>query len=116
MTTDLRVILCRPWLAKIFINLVPAGLFHRLNEFFTRYWSRNLSRTFLADQYDKAHERVMNSLEMLEEDDFQTSLKYPEFDPLLSGVVTVERLYRYMKLHFEVHAGQIRERLGGILV
>lgn len=116
MTADLRVIIDSPWLAKIFMTLVPESLFHRLNEFFTRYWSRNLSRTFLAEQYDKAHTRVMKSLETLEEEDFQKSLKYPEIDPLLSGVVTVERLYRYMKLHFDVHAGQIRERLDGILV
>jgi hypothetical protein len=116
MTTDLRVILDRPWPAKIFINLVPAALFHRLNEFFTRYWSRNLNRTFLATEYDEANARVMKSLEAIEETDFQKSLSYPGYDPLLSGNVTVERLYRYMKLHFETHAGQIRERLDGILV
>jgi hypothetical protein len=116
MTADLRIIMSRPWLAWIFFKLVPASLFHRLNEFFTRYWARNLNRTFLTEQYDQAHERAMKSLEMLEELDFRKSLNYPEFDPLLSGVVTVERLYRYMKLHFEVHAQQIRERLDGILV
>jgi hypothetical protein len=43
-------------------------------------------------------------------------LKYPGYDPILSGEVTVEKLYRYMKLHFEAHASQIRERLDGILV
>jgi len=30
----------------------------------------------------------------------------------LEGAVTIEHLFRYIKLHFEVHAGQIRERLG----
>ena len=37
-------------------------------------------------------------------------------EPDLSGDVTVERLYRYIKQHFEAHAEQIRKKLGGILV
>jgi hypothetical protein len=116
MVTDLRIILAQAWLARIFAILVPATLFHRLNESFTRYGSRNLNRTFLAAEYDKAHERAMKSLEALQEKDFQKSLKYPGYDPLLSGKVTVERLFRYVKLHFEAHARQIREGLDGILV
>ena len=114
--TDLRVIISRPWLAKGFAILVPIPLFHRLNQFFTRYWSRKLDRRFLLEQYDRAHDRAIRSLEALRETDFQKSLRYPGYDPLLSGDVTVERLYRYIKLHFEHHAGQIRERLDGILV
>jgi hypothetical protein len=96
--------------------LVPAALFHRLNTFFTRYGSRNLNRDFLAEQYDQAHERALKSLEALQETDFGRSVTYPGYDPLLSGEVTVERLYRYIKLHFEAHAGQIRERIAEILV
>lgn len=116
VVTDLRFISSRPWLAKVFAALVPIPLFNRLNEFFTRYWSRNLNRVFLAEQYNTAHNRAMTSLESLHENDFQKSLQYPGYDPMLSGIVTVERLYRYVKLHFEAHAGQIREKLDGILV
>jgi hypothetical protein len=36
---------------------------------------------------------------------------YPGYDPILSGDVTVEGLYHYIKLHFEEHAGQIRKIL-----
>jgi hypothetical protein len=116
MTTDLMIIISRPWLAKIFASLVTVSVFDRLNEFYTRYGSRKLNRAFLAEQYDRAHERMMKSLENLQETDFQKSLQYPGYDPLLSGVVTVERLFRYIKLHFDVHAGQIRERMRRILV
>lgn len=116
MTTDLRMILSRPWTAKVFARLVPISLFDSLNAFLTRRWSRNLDRTFLAEQYDRAHERAVKSLEALHESDFQKSLRYPGYDPLLSGVVTVERLYRYIRLHFEAHAGQIQEALGRFLV
>jgi hypothetical protein len=116
MVTDLRMILAQAWLVRAFALLVPAALFHRINEFFTRYGSRKLNRGFLAEEYDKAHQRAMNSLEALQETDLQKSVQYPGYDPLLSGEVTIERLYRYIKLHFDVHAGQIRERLDGILV
>ena len=116
MTTDLRMIISRPWVARVFAALVSRSLFDSLNAFFTRYWSRKLDRKFLAEQYDRAHERALESLEGLREDDFQKSLDYPGYDPILSGEVTVEKLYRYMKLHFEAHASQIRERLDGILV
>ncbi|HSL29942.1 MAG TPA: DinB family protein [Anaerolineales bacterium] len=116
VVTDLRFIISRPWLAKIFTILIPISLFNRLNEVFTRYGSRNLNRTFLAEQYDRAHARALESLEELQEADFERALPYPGYDAMLSGVVTVERLYRYLKLHFQAHAGQIRERLNGILV
>ena len=116
VVTDLRFIISRAWLGKVFATLVPVSLFNRLNEFFTRYGSRGLNRRFLAEQYDQAHERALKSLEMIEEADFQKSLRYPGYDSLLSGSVTVERLYRYLKLHFEAHAAQIRESLDGILV
>ncbi|HSL46451.1 MAG TPA: DinB family protein [Anaerolineales bacterium] len=116
VVTDLRVIISSPWLAKIFMTLVPNTLFHRVNERFTRYGARKLNRIFLAEQYDWAHARALKSLEALQETDFSKSVQYPGYDPLLSGVVTVGRLYRYIKIHFEAHASQIRERLDGILV
>jgi hypothetical protein len=116
MTTDLRMILSQPWLADVFAILVPISLFNRLNDFYTRFGARNLTRAYLAEQYDRAHERAVKSLESLQEGDFQKSVKYPGYDPMLSGIVTVERLYHYIKLHFEAHEAQIRERLSGILV
>lgn len=112
MTTDLRMIISRPWLAKVFATLVPQSVFDRLNDWYTRYGARNLNRSFLGAQYDKAHQRVLKSLESVQEKDFQKSMLYPGYDPILSGDVTVERLYRYIKLHFEEHAGQIRKILG----
>jgi hypothetical protein len=87
-----------------------------MNDIYTRYGARHLNRRFLQVQYDRAHQRALKALEAMQETDFQKSVLYPGYDPQLSGVVTVERLFRYIKLHFEGHAGQIRERLGGILV
>jgi hypothetical protein len=32
---------------------------------------------------------------------------------MLSGTVTIERLFRYLSDHSEVHAGQVRQGLAG---
>jgi len=36
MTTDLRIIISRPWMAKVFAALVPKSSFDSLNAFLTR--------------------------------------------------------------------------------
>ena len=112
MTTDLKMIISRPWLAKVFTFLAPQSIFDRVNDWYTRYGARNLNRSFLAEQYDKANLRALKSLETVQEQDFQKSLMYPGYDPILSGEVTVEKLYRYIRLHFDEHAAQIRKILG----
>jgi hypothetical protein len=116
LVTDLRIILGQPILAKVFTFLVPAALFHRLNEFLTRRGARGLNRASLAHAYDKAHTRALQALMPLSETDLQKSLPYPGYDPILSGNVTVEQLFRYVRLHFESHEKQIREIVGRILV
>lgn len=116
MVTDLKAIISRPFLAKVLLALVPGALFHRFNERYTRYGTQGRDRNFLAAQYDRAHARALRALDAVEEADFQKSVQYPGYDPLLSGTVTVEGLFRYIKLHFEAHAEQIRERARRSLV
>lgn len=108
LTADLRLILGQPWMAKLLGALVPKSLFDRLNEHFTRRWaSHNMTREKLGRAYDKAHVSAMDALNKLNEGDLGKSLEYPDFDELLTGVVTVEKLYRYISVHFKVHAEQI---------
>lgn len=109
LTADLRLILGQTWIARVMGVLVPKSLFDRLNEFFTKRWaSRVMTREKLARAYDNAHDHALRALENLNEEDFDKSLQYPDYDELLTGVVTVERLYRYITIHFRVHAEQIR--------
>ena len=44
--------------------------------------------------------------------DFSKQVAYPDWDPLLSGDVTMERLFRYVKVQFDAHAEQIRASVG----
>lgn len=110
LTADLRMLLGQAWIAKVAGALVPKSIFDKLNEVFTRRLaSRNMTPDKLARAYDRAHENAMRALENLKEDDLGNSLEYPDYDELLTGVVTVERLYRYITIHFNVHAEQIRK-------
>jgi len=110
LTADLRMIIGQAWISKLIGVFVPKSVFDKLNEYFTRRWaSRNMTREKLGRAYDKAHDNAMRALKSLREDDFGKSLEYPDYDELLSGVVSVEKLYRYITIHFDAHAEQIRK-------
>lgn len=74
----------------------------------TRFGARNLSREYLEQSYDKANAAALRALDSIPDGDFGKSLNYPGWDPLLSGEVTLERLFSYIKLHFDANAEQIR--------
>ncbi|RPI84097.1 MAG: hypothetical protein EHM41_14250 [Chloroflexi bacterium] len=66
----------------------------------------------MAKTYDRAHEKALKVLESLDEEDFQKQVEYPNWDPALSGQVDIERLFHYIRYHFELHAEQIRQAVG----
>lgn len=108
LTADLRLILRQSWLTRLIGALVPKSLFDRLNEHFTRRWaSRNMTRVKLGRVYDEAHNQALRALVNLKEEDFDMSLKYPDYDEMLAGIVSVEKLYRYITIHFKAHEEQI---------
>src|SRR5574338_1654121 len=104
------------WLFAAFLNDRTAGIFNWGNALFARHPKR-ITPQILIQAYDRGHTGLLKSLEKMRADDFRKSVQYPEtFVSELAGVVTIERLFRYIKIHFDVHAGQIRKKLGGILV
>ena len=102
------MILNQNWFYKLFPVIIPKSLFDWLNKIQTKYCARNFSREFLQSDYDKGHQATLKALGSLKESDFDKKLNYPDWDPLISGEVTLERLFCYVKLHFEAHAEQIR--------
>ncbi|WP_420631327.1 DinB family protein [Candidatus Leptofilum sp.] len=111
MVADVKLILRRPFLLKLLPKIFPERLFHWLNARLTRYGARNLNRQFLADEYDKAHQRILKTLHSLDETDLQTDVRYPDWDPLLAGDVSVAYLFGYIKRHFDSHAADIQNTL-----
>jgi len=111
LSKDVKMITNQNWMYRIIPVLIPKQLFDWLNKKLTKYGARKLSREFLAVEYDKAHQATLIALGEVKETDFKKKLNYPDWDPLLSGEVTLERLFRYVKVHFDAHAAEIPKRI-----
>ncbi|MGE5373708.1 MAG: DinB family protein [Bacteroidota bacterium] len=99
------------WLFSAFLSDRTSGIFNRGNALFARHPKR-VRPDRLVQSYDRGHTGLLNSLRSMQDADFSKSIQYPEaFVMELAGKVTVERLVRYVTIHFEIHAGQIRSRL-----
>jgi hypothetical protein len=99
------------WLFSAFLSNRTSGIFNRGNALFARHPKR-VRPDRLVQSYDRGHTGLLNSLRSMQDADFSKSIQYPEaFVMELAGKVTVERLVRYVTIHFEIHAGQIRSRL-----
>jgi hypothetical protein len=86
----------------------PSRLFNRINAIFARRGAQ-INRQMLIRSYEAGHVVIRSLLRRTREEDMQKSVVYPaEFVPELAGEVTVERLFRYVKGHFEVHSRQLK--------
>ena len=95
-----------PWIFKA-LTPTTSRIFNWGNALLARDPAR-ITRQTLAKAYEKGHAGLMSSLMRLREQDFARSAVYPpEFVSELAGEVSLERLFRYIRLHVEVHAGQI---------
>lgn len=103
---DLFVLRRLPWLP-----MPPAVVFHTLNKHYTRFATRGLTPATVTDEYDRSHHLALEALFGVEESEWKMGREYPGWDPLLSGYLTVERLFHYIKLHFDHHAAEIRRAL-----
>ena len=100
-----------PGLFQLTINNTTSRIFNWGNILFTRQGQR-FTREKLSKAYEKGHAGILSSLMRMNENDFQKTVIYPEtFVTELAGEVTIERLFRYVKGHFDVHAEQIRKAL-----
>ncbi len=110
MPADLGVLLRM----KRQVPLPPEWLFHLLNRWATRWGARNLTPESAGVQYDQAHAHLLELLAGIPEPDFERSLRYPSWDPNLTGMVSVRRLFHYPYMHFEEHARQIDASLAAL--
>lgn len=100
------------WVFTVFLNTATSRVFNWGNALFARHPKR-ITPEVLIQAYERGHAGLLASLRKTRDAEFSKSVRYPDaFVSELAGVVTVERLFRYIKLHFEVHAAQIREGLG----
>jgi len=109
MILDVQMISGKRWIYRLLPYLMPKRVFNWLNVRLTRYGARHITRQFLSDEYDRAHTTILQVLDTLSEADFAKSLPYPDWDVLLSGEVTMEYLFGYIKRHFDSHKIQIED-------
>ena len=98
-------------LFQFVLNDATSKLINWINAPFARSRGR-VTHQRLIKAYEAGHAGLMSSLRRVREEDFGKSINFPvAFVSELAGVVTVERLFHYVKLHFDVHAGQIKSAL-----
>jgi hypothetical protein len=104
MIADVKMIARHRWLALVVFFLVPRRLFDWLNKTGTRRGARNATHADLLREYERGHRSAMNALALVSEAQLADSVRYPSWEPYLSGDVTLERLFHYVEHHFESHA------------
>lgn len=110
---EITMIRHTPWMFKL-LNNSTSRLFNWGNALLARDPAR-ITRQTLTKAYEKGHTGLMSSLSRLQEPDFARSVTYPpEFVFELAGEVSIERLFRYVTLHFEVHEKQIQKALSSL--
>ncbi|MBL8062557.1 MAG: DinB family protein [Anaerolineales bacterium] len=101
------IVYARAWF-QFGMRHFPSGLFNRVNAWFGQGRER-ISRQGLLRAYGKAHAVIRSRLRRTREDDLGKMVVYPpDFVSELTGEVTVERLFRYVTGHFEVHERQLK--------
>ena len=90
------------------MNIFPTKFFNKVNASFARRGNR-INRQMLIKAYEAGHASVRSSLRRTREEQMKLSVVYPaDLEAMLAGEVTVERLFHYVKNHFEAHANQIK--------
>lgn len=111
MVLDVQMIGGQRWIYRLIPIIMPKKVFDWLNARLTRYGARRLSRQFLRHEYDRANDAILQVLDSLSEEDFSRSQPYPDWDPLLSGEVSMKYLFGYIKRHFNSHKVQIQSAI-----
>jgi hypothetical protein len=106
LPADVKLIRRGGWMPKL-----PAFLFNWSNVLMTRWSARKESVHTVGALYDAAHDNALRVLETIQDEEWSLGREYPDWDPMLSGYVTLERLFRYLASHFKVHEEQVRQGL-----
>jgi hypothetical protein len=107
---EIWMILHARGLFQFALNHFPSKTFNRLNARFSRR-SNNVTRAKLIELYEAAHTNVLATLRKTREEDLSKSVVYPaELEAMLAGETSVEKLFHYVKNHFEAHRASIRRK------
>ena len=86
---------------------ITGPLIQKTNEIIIRSRGHTLTRWLIAEEYDSTIALVLGLLDGFSEDDFRKTLEIPDLDPLLSGQVTIENIFHYVKKHYYAYRAQV---------
>src|SRR5262245_32664486 len=112
MIADVRMLTAHRRVARLVSRVFPERLFHWLNKVYTARRGRGLSPEALLCEYDRGHRIALRTLSLVSDADLDEMFIYPDWEPLLAGEITLERLFHYIKEHFQVHAQDLAQILG----
>jgi hypothetical protein len=93
---------------QLAMRYFPSRTFNRLNAWFGNR-KRRISRQGLIKAYGQSHAVIKSRLRRVREEDLAASVVYPvDYVSDLAGEVSVERLFRYVKGHFEAHERELK--------
>ncbi len=110
LSGDVRLVRSIGWAPKI-----PLFLFNWITIPVIRFGARNHTLQSVAQKYDDAHAVALRLLDTIDDEEWDKGVRFPDWDPLLSGHVTIERLFRHPANHFEAHANEIRAGLKDLI-
>jgi uncharacterized damage-inducible protein DinB len=76
------------------------------NTWITRIGSRSATQQSVKEKYDEAHDKVIASLEGVQDDEWQKSAR------VFNRVMTIEKTFRDHVEHFAEHEADIKKGLG----
>jgi hypothetical protein len=83
----------------------PNWIADRLNTLITRFGSRGATKQSVGRKYDEAHEKILASLDTVQDDEWQKSARVFNRD------MTTEKTFRDHVEHFREHEADIRKGL-----
>jgi hypothetical protein len=88
-------------------KIVTGPLIQKTNEILIRSRGHKITRWLIAEEYDSTSALILELLDAMSDDDFEKTLTIPDLDPLLSGQITIENVFHYVKNHFYAYRNQI---------
>ena len=95
----------KPFAWLLNIGTRPFNWFNRLG---ARMQGKVFTYTRLAKLYDRVHSSLLKALASIQNEEWERGMYYPtKWDPNFSEFMTIEKLFHYPVIHFNVHLTQI---------
>ena len=100
------------WASKTFAGLLNAftAPFNWINALGARFQARLFTYRRIGKLYDRAYFSLLMQLDSIKDDEWGQGMHYPtQWDSNFSDFMTIDKLFHYPIIHFNLHMGQIAQ-------